>query len=260
MQLAFAKKLGHFGSVRNQKKMISLGLVLLFILSCTTPRVTEIDPGEQKKKDFIVGVSLVQKFESEFEIRNDALLCTYLDDLAKTLGKNSPALSDQEIRVQLVMNQKDQKDRWINYGIPANFIYLSRSLLRSIRFENELAAALALELAHLEKRDLIVRYEKMGPQTSVFSKGGVIDFSLETRTLALESAMEILYQSGFDPRGMVHLLGKYQENPEKSPYDEFTVKVLMENAWRIIALHAPLRNPIVRSDRFLALFHRMQKL
>lgn len=87
-----------------------------------------------------------------------------------------------------------------------------------------------------------------------------MDFSLETRTMALESAMEFLYQAGFDPRGMVHLLGKYQENPEKSPYDEFTVKVMMENAWRMIALHAPLRNPIVRSDHFLALFHRIQKL
>ncbi len=264
MQLAFAKKAACSGSPRNslrifsRKGLCAAGIsVLLFIFGCTTPRVTEVNPGEKQRQDYAIGVALAQQFEGEFDLRNDPAISRYLEELATALLHSSPSLNENPPRIRII---KDRGRHWRNYAFPGNRLYLSRSLLRSIKFENELAASIALELAHLDKRDVVTRYEKLPPNSNLFEEGGLFDFPPEAQRAALESAMEMMYQAGFDPRGMVRLLGRYQENPDQSPYNEIMVKALMENSWQIIALHAPLRNPIIRSDRFLAVYQRMQKL
>jgi len=251
MQLAFVKKLGSSGSVRN------VSLLLLLILGCATPQPVDTHVSEERQHDYAVGVLLAQKFETQFQLYQDSVLSTYLEDLATVLAQLSSAVKQNRVKVQVV---EDLSHRWTSYAFPVNQIYLSRSLIRSIRFENELAAVIALEIAHLENRDLITRFEKFSNQRDLMTTKKLFEFSSAARIAALELAMEMMYQAGYDQRGMVYLLGRYQKHPERSPYDSALVKLLMENSRRIIALHAPIRNPIVRSDRFLAVFNRMQKL
>lgn len=251
MQLAFAKKLASSGSVRK------ISLLLLLILGCATPQPIDTHVTQERLPDRAVGRILAQKFEAQVKLYPDPTLSTYLEDLATSLVQFSSVLRENKVSAQVV---EDVSHRWTSYAFPGNQIYLSRSLLRSIRFENELAAVIALEFAHLENRDLMVRYEKFKNERDQMTAQKLIEFSPAARIAALELSMEMMYQAGYDQRGMVYLLGRYQKHPDRSPYDLASIKLLMENARRIIALHAPLRNPIVRSDRFLTIFNRMQKL
>lgn len=264
MQLAFIKKLARVNPMRNESPMIlswrvwkGFSLIFLLILGCSTPRVSEISSQEVQQQEDSLGVALAKRFEGEIELVSDSQVSGYLEEIGNLLLSSAPFSNEGSVHIRII---KDLLERWVNYGFPKNQVYLSRTLLRSIKFENELAAAIALELAHLQKRDLMIRYEKVSREISSIQNGELFNFSADARTAALEMAMEMMYQAGFDPRGMVYLLSRYQENPGKSPYDEVLIKQLMENSWRVISLHAPLRNPIVRSDRFLTLYQRMQKL
>ena len=264
MQLAFAKNAAPCGSVRNLFRILRLNnaavigfAALLSFSGCSTPQVIGPSSAEKQRQELAFGVGLIQRFESEFDFRRDSAICRYLDELAAELTHGFQSFHDEPPRVAII---KDSDKHWHNFGFPGSRIYLSRSLLRSIQFENELAAAIALELAHIDHRDLVRNYEPNKESRPWFGRDGLFEFSPEVRQSALESAMEMMYQAGFDPRGMVRLLERYQGIPEKAPYEEASLKALVENSWRIIALHAPLRNPIIRSDRFLAVYQRMQQL
>jgi hypothetical protein len=276
MQLAFNKKTCASGSAQKNirsyktsalamlrerifvRAMPVMLLSLAFALpACVTPKKADDGVISDPRRDGETGVQLSTLFESGSELREDRLVSAYLEEIANTLTHSVPSLRDQPVQVYIL---KDHGSRWMNYGFPGNRIYLSRAMLRNVRFENELAAAIAFELAHVAKRDLLTRYESLRHPAGLPSRSGIFDFPVEIRLRALDSAMEMMYQAGFDPRGMALLLNDYKETPSISPFEPKVTDQLTENSWRIIALHAPLRNPIVRSDRFLAVYQRMKKL
>jgi predicted Zn-dependent protease len=276
MQLAFNKKAGGSGPAQKNIRTYKIAmqkaqrwkifarafsfasLTLVFGLSgCVTPKTVDTGAILNAQRDEKAGSELLKRFEKESQIREDLQVCRYLEELAGALIRNSSQLKNRPVQVGIL---KDRGERWLNYGFPGSRVYLSRSMLRNVKFENELAAAMALELAHVEKRDLLSKYESLPMLQGTVADSGIFDFSVEARLRALESSMEMMYQAGFDPRGMVLLLNHYKEKPSISPFDAKVTDQLMENSWRIIALHAPLRNPIVRSDRFLAVYQRMKKL
>ena len=77
---------------------------------------------------------------------------------------------------------------------------------------------------------------------------------------ALESAVDLLYRARFDPRGLVSLLQRFQKKSGKIPWDAATLRRMVEKTRESISLRSPLINPIVRSDRFLHVRKRIQKL
>lgn len=236
---------------------IAFALAAAFSVSCATPPPAPLSPSEQLRRDGRAGLEIAEKFEALAEFRNDPSVVAYLNDLGKTLAESDPDLKEFEIRVRLVSRVSGAEKAWRNHAVPGARIYLSTQLLRTLNFENELAAALAFELGHIRARTLIRRFPE---STGLFGFGSVFDFTEADHLAALEPAMEMLYRSGFDPRGMVSLLSRFQRDPGRSPFPQTQVSILLENARRIIALHVPLRNPIVRSERFLAIYQRIQKL
>lgn len=206
-------------------------------------------------------MDLIRWVEARVELRKDEAVIRYLETLTSELSKGTPEL---ESRMPIIKVFVEKKQRWKNFGIPGSRVYLSAGLLRALNYENEVAAVIAMELAHIQRKALIRNIQERIHLEK--TKGGIEEvttaftFPEEDWVDALPVALEMLYQAGFDPRGMVSLLGHFKKSKSRSPYPPEFLEKLLENARRHIALQAPLRNPIVRSERFLAIRPKLQRL
>jgi predicted Zn-dependent protease len=165
----------------------------------------------------------------------------------------------------------------MGYALPEGRVYLPLGLLKEFDFENEVAAAIAFQLAHLRKKNLHTRVWDLysgengkpifsdlmmqAPQSvDFFDANGLFAFTDEMEVATLQEAVRILYQAGYDARGLTALLERFKKNPDQSPYGPGTLEKLVEQSFRAIALLSPLRNPIVQSHDFLSIRKRIRRL
>lgn len=107
--------------------------------------------------------------------------------------------------------------------------WVSKEVLRWVETENELAAVFGLMATEPEE----------GPW---------------------EGAVRRLYDSGYDPRGVLQLVRRLVANPRLSQYDQEVLRESAEKVRLAISEQSPLRNPIVRSPRFVAIKPRLSAL
>lgn len=271
------------GSARPTKNLLRVGIASAAILmtSCATPpppRVVTLE--EQIRQDHQLGTQLSEAFEGQFKIKKDIDVSVFLRRVAERLAHAEPKLKESPVGVFVV---QDRDSKWRNYGLPGNRVYLSAGFLKSVEYENELAAAMALELAHLLSRHALNRLEKapgvvqlesgsliegilpaqpdrFSASIDYFSPKGIFSFEEGEYLASAEIAVGLLYRAGYDPRGMVSLWNRYLQSPAISPVEKSTLSALLENTRQWIATSAPLRNPVVRSQEFVAIQKRIQKL
>jgi predicted Zn-dependent protease len=251
-----------------------LGAASFAVTSCSTASSTRtITPQEQTQRDLRAGFEIAQDFESRLRFKTDLDVSVFLRQVAEKLTAGDPNLKTAPVGVLLLL---DRNQEWRDYGLPGNRVYLSTSLLRHIRFENEVAAAIAFELSHIASRDALVKLEEVTGQsepeqldpppihhlsdTEYFGSGGIFAFSEPVQLAAAEHAVKLLYSAGYDPRGLVALWALYGRNPLNSPFDSATLNKLQEATRLEIAQYSPLLNPIVRSDAFIRIQKRLGKL
>jgi len=237
------------------------GITVLFFsglfVACTYPELKKEETiQETVKKDEATGAKLAPQFEQNFHKKRDKKVEAYLTDLTKRLAHNVQDLGTNSFQVTLL---DDRRLRWTNYNLPTSRVYLSVGLIRSINFENEIAAGIALELAHLRKRDVATQLSTAG-KIDFSEADSVFAYTEKTQLGAIENAVDLLYQAGFDPRGLVTLFQIYQKNPTHSPYSEAMLVRFLEKTRRTLAAYTPLRNPVVRSQNFLLIRKRIQTL
>lgn len=272
------------------------------ILACATapPASAPITPAERIQRDQALGTEIARQFDAQLKFKQDKDVLSYLNGLARALSDATPELRSSAVEVLLVQDVAV----WRDFGLPGHRIYLSSSLLRRLGFENQIAAAMAFELAHILRRHALLRVQeevlrarkrdatgtRAIPIAATGAAGsfsadypsvaglvpsatgaaerpieyigphGVFDFPDDFHFDAAEAAVDILYKAGFDPRGLVSLWEIYGAAPERSPYGKDLLAKLTQRTRRVIALHAPLRNPIVRSPSFLTIQKRIRKL
>lgn len=251
---------------------LSLGsyLVLLVLAGCATPPPAPVVTAEEKARaDISLGHRFAEELQARFKMRTDVEVNVYLRGLAQKLADSTPDLRKSPVGVFVI---EDRDAIWKNYALPGNRLYLSLGLIKKLEFENELAAVMAIEFAHVLNRDALNRIEMIAQQgvqpvselspnnVPFFGPGGLFAFSDESRVAAAEQAVDILYAAGVDPRGVVSLLADYRANPKVSPYDPALIRRLTEAARQAIAELAPLRNPLVKSDAFLSIQKRIKRL
>jgi predicted Zn-dependent protease len=256
----------------------------LVAAGCATPPIEKtITPAERIQRDQALGAGLARQFEARLKLKSDdKAVLIYLGELTKRLGAASDDLKSAAIAVQVI---SDRGGRWRDYSIPGNRVYLSVGLLKAVKYENELAAALAVELAHLLARHVPQRIQAaraassasqpadypsieglvpstagLGRETDFFSPTGLFAFPDEYMLETVEPAVGILYRAGFDARGLVSLWGLYRSNPAHSPLEGGILDKLTEKTRTVIAEYSPLRNPIVRSQAFIAIQKRIKRL
>lgn len=254
--------------------------VIAAISGCATlpPPPPPLTTEEIVMQDNAKGLQLAPDFERKIKIKRDDDVSIYLRGMAERLASSRPELKNSPIGVLLIQDLAPGK--WQNYSLPGNRIYVSTGLLKSLAYENEVAAAVALQLAHILRRDVVNRLNDTGalvgapagpdqdnpwtaptPQSiQYFGVAGIFSYPEAAYLGAIDLAVELLYAAGIDSRGLVSLWSKYQSNPAKSPFERGVVDKLLDRTRKAIAGKAPLLNPIVRTDEFLKVQKRIQKL
>jgi predicted Zn-dependent protease len=238
----------------------------LLAASCATPQKIEapLSPAERIQQDIAVGAEVARDFDASLKFKQEKKINSYLNSLAQSLVDATPELRVSPVRVSVV---KDPGAAWRDYGLPGHRIYLSGSLVKHIEFENQLAAAIAMELGHVLKRHPVIRMQEErlrakpdAGKLDYLGEQGFFAYPDDFYADAADAAVGILYRAGYDPRGLVSLFQLFGANAERSPYGRRLLGDLEERARRAIALQSPLRNPIVRSQAFLSIQKRMRGL
>lgn len=255
------------------KKVLPYGLMLstIIVFSCATPPPPpQMTIQERVKRDNVLGNKIAEDFQGRISFKNDVELSVYLRKIAELLIHTKEELRDAPIGIFIV---QDREGQWQNFSIPGNRIYLSLGLIQTFQFENELAAAIAFELANILRRHLVRHLEltnreegstlaeEISPsKLSYFGPGGVFTFNDDDYISSIEPATSMLYQAGFDPRGLNSIWQKMKDNPKASSFYPATLDRLLAETRTAIAEFPPLRNPVVRSKNFLKMKKRIQQL
>jgi hypothetical protein len=226
-------------------------LLLLAIAGCTSVPETLQEKGIERisqlpnsarakiqislKKSFaVVGAPEVHRYLSQVALR-----------LLKPLDKNlSP-------KIQMVSsNEQESPKLWI---IPPDMGFVDQRILKSLEFENEIAALLAFNWERtqdieFEKR-FIAELDQVSPD---FRK--IYQFSENEDLKAVEGAVDILYNAGYDPRGLISVFNR------KTSVNKDRSVVLQDKARRTIAFYKPLINPTVRSQEFYQMRKKLDRL
>jgi len=165
-----------------------------------------------------------------------------------------------------VLILEDRGGKWADYSLPGTRIYLSSGELKRSEFENEVAAAIAVQLAHVARRHAVIRLTRdpeiarldgsviesvmpVAPPGSgnvsvdFFGPKGIFAFSQENRLDAADMAVDILYRAGFDPRGLILFWTNHVNHLASSPYDSDLLQRLIERSRAAIAQRAVKRVP-----------------
>lgn len=253
------------------------------LISCATPPPPRQETIKEKvRREKVLGVELASQFENGIRIRKDSELEVYLRKLTLSLSAEMPELADAGAGVILV---DDIQGKWRSFALPGNRIYLSVSLLKKFSYENEVAALIALQLGHLQGAHLLDRiYQKnsetgakevsatkevstLAPQPGTlpnkidfFGPGGAFDFTEEQVFQAITTAVPLLYDHGYDPRGVLSIWKAHAANLKRSPYDEIMVSKAGTRTRNVLAERPPLRNPVVNRESFKRILKRIEKL
>lgn len=129
------------------------------------------------------------------------------------------------------------KDDSVNaFAVPGGHIYLHSGLIKTARNETELAAVVAHELNHgvarhgtqqltqqyglaLVSQLVLGQNQNLLAQlaASLFGQGATMSYSRGMENQADFLAVETMYRSGYDPRGMVDFFSKLDKISQRSP-------------------------------------------
>ncbi len=223
-----------------------LGFSALFEGCATLPQMSK--PNSQKEKQLqaeILGNKLAACFEPTLHFKDNSLILNYLSHLGQSLVDFNSELKGSRVIVKIVQNSLG---KWKSYVLPGTRIYLPLGALKQLTYENEVAALVAIQLGHL------VESQKEGS----FSEKSEKSEAQEKRTFQV--AVQILYEAGYDARGIISLLTLYLNHPDYSPYSMSLVSSLIDFSWHEVAVYAPLRNPITNSENFVQMRKRIEQL
>lgn len=258
---------------------ISLLLLALGVGCSSAPKKEEIPVTEQLRRDSALGRNLTEKFETHLTFKEDMEVSVYLRSVAEKLTLSTIPLHEAPIGVRVI---KDRSEQWRNYALPGNRIYLSAGLLKQFEFENEIAASMAFELAHILKRhvgkqlearqELIdssiesasvfggAGSEDQSSSVEFFGPSGVFAFSEEQILQSARESVHIMYRAGYDPRGLISMWRNILEHPEHAYFEKTTLERIIAATRETYAALTPIRNPIVRTDSFLKVRQRIASL
>ena len=237
--------------------------VAAIMTGCATDSKTPVrSVEEQVRYDNEVGRQLAARLEPDLVLRTQADLAIYLRKVASRVVAGAPGWSESPIGI-LMIDSVDGK--WTNFSLPGAKIYLSTGLLKKVEYENELAAMIAFEAATVSHRLILSKIEsdvhqRNGNQIDFFGPFGVLSRTLEDKLAAAETAVEMLYRSGYDPRGLVEWVSRYRNHPVYSPWTRLEIDRVSERIRLSIAKLAPLLNPTVQTDDFIHHQARIKKL
>lgn len=271
-----------------QRQLIcSTRLVLSFLFAwglgagCASSPVVPVKPEEFSRRERALGEVFSADLNQLLRSKKDVELDVYLRrELVRIVEAAGGRLAESPLGIQLY---KDPAGRQSSYSVPGLRIWISTDALKALRYESELAALLALEVSNVEKGLFLRRVSTLvGDPAEVdrfslqwtpeelrkalpaapnyLGPGGLFDFAREEKIAALKRAVSILYDSGFDPRGILSLLERWKAAGPKSPWPAEEIEDVREDLRAELNRFPPLRNPVVRSEEFVKILKRIERL
>ncbi len=180
----------------------------------TMSEEAEVKLGKEKHEEFLEGNPVYSNED----------LASYIDAVGQRVAKTSDR-PDLEFHFTMI------DDREVNaFALPGGYIYITRGLMTYLNSEEELAAVLAHEVAHVTARHH-VRQESskvgknvgnvfasilsvlttgtnvLGDVSNLYSTAAYLGYGREHELEADKFGAQYLYNAGYDPQAMVKVIG-----------------------------------------------------
>jgi predicted Zn-dependent protease len=189
------------------------------------------------QKEVNMGKSIAESIEKSKEIKLDS--DPLMTERVNEVGRKIAAVSDRkEVNYTFRVIDKDDVNA---FALPGGYVFVFRGLVDKVSKDDELAAVIAHEIAHVVARHSIKRlqggvgYNILQILMAVTGAGrmdaGRIDaafgqlimsYSREDEALADKLAVKYLKEAGYDPWAVVSLLKKLQESDKTEPIRPYT--------------------------------------
>jgi predicted Zn-dependent protease len=149
-------------------KLVSLSLIsiLLSLIGCTQVDIGSVTRAVQQtfeaarpltdEEEYYVGRSVAARLLSSYSILQDQELTEYVNLVGKTVALNSDKPYTYGGYHFAVLNSKE-----INaFACPGGTIFITKGMINAVQNEDELAAVLAHEVAHVNHRDGVSAIQK----------------------------------------------------------------------------------------------------
>jgi predicted Zn-dependent protease len=211
--------------------------VMLFLSGCVTQEYNTATGKEDimlvsTEKEIDIGRSIAESIERNPDIvlDPDPLMTERVIDI----GKKIAAVSERkEVNYTFHVIDKDEVNA---FALPGGYIFIFKGLMDKIENDDELAAVIAHETAHIVARHSVKRLQgELGYsilQILLVASGAVtsdarkidaafgqlmMSYSREDEALADKIAVKYLKEAGFDPMAMIGFLKKLQQVNKEAP-------------------------------------------
>jgi len=219
----FAMRLFRKGRSASVQAVAVLAALSLVCAPASFAERTRLKPGfnmYSPQQDVEIGKQVSAQAEKELQMLNDARVDRYLDRLGKRLASKA---TGEAYPYQF----KAVNDMAINaFALPGGFMYVNRGTIEAAQTEGQLAGVMAHEISHVALRHGTNQASKAGLAQSglgalgIFLGGGgaastatligagflansvLLKYSRDAERQADVLGTQILYDNGYDPRGM----------------------------------------------------------
>ena len=156
------------------------------------------------------------------------------------------------------------------FAIPDGYVFLTSSLITTLKDDDKIAAVIAHEIAHITHKHQLENYErKKGSNPlraiigrDVFNSATEIGYSMAHEFQADQTSLRYLYRSGFDPKAVISSLDdlKHIEAEDAAEYEKDRKnQPQKESDSKFLAVHPYTKNRIVNAINYLDEVYKTEK-
>jgi predicted Zn-dependent protease len=221
------------------KRFSALALAVLVTLSSAVAKDKKKDPDEignrdvgkgvnfySIEKEIALGKQLAQEVERQAKIVDDPVIAEYVNRVGQNLVRNSDA--KVPFTFQVIEGETPNA-----FALPGGYVFVYTGLIKLADEEDELAAALAHEIAHVAARHMTKQATKSeivniaSIPVGVILGGGIagiaarqganfgipavfLHFSRQDESEADYYGLQYMYAAGYDPNGAISIFEKME--------------------------------------------------
>jgi len=221
---AHARKVVVFGA-------FAVALLPLVLGGCAT---TGINRGQLNiittDEEVKMGKEMSVEVAKQYDVYDNAAITAYVQGVGNKVVQHCDR---RDIDYHFAVIKKDEINA---FALPGGYIYVYTGLMKDIDDESQLAAVIAHEVGHVTARHSTERLTALyGYQflvslilgenpngyaklvTDMVSTGGFLRYSRANEYEADELGANYLYATGYDPNGMIELMGKLRKMETSEP-------------------------------------------
>jgi predicted Zn-dependent protease len=185
------------------------------------------------EKEMALGKQLAEEVQRQAKVVEDPLISEYVNRIGQNLVRNSDA--KVPFTFQVIEGESPNA-----FALPGGYVFVYTALLKIADEEDELAAAMAHEIAHVAARHMTRQATKSqianlaGVPVSVILGGGIggavarqaagvalpaafMKFTRADESEADYLGVQYLYAAGYDPNGAISIFEKLESLEKKQP-------------------------------------------